>query len=241
MTCRRRYFSASACGSSRVLMIGRLRVVADRHALPDVLGALAQAEGGGLGCLQHLASAADELAGDQERQQHVGDPGELACPHDQVVLMAAVRVTRRVGVVLEEVDVAADALVGQPLLGVDQQVLEHPLACAIVGDQLHEAVAFGGRILRVAADVQVEPRAVAEEHVGAAAPRHHTAEQIARHLVGAQPPMPMKGAGHTEFGLDAHDPPLHLIELTGWFRLAAHQPRRCAGFWPCAARAGACG
>ncbi len=29
MTCSRRYFSASACGSSRVLMIGRLRVVAD--------------------------------------------------------------------------------------------------------------------------------------------------------------------------------------------------------------------
>ncbi|SHW79951.1 Uncharacterised protein [Mycobacteroides abscessus subsp. abscessus] len=29
MTCRRRYFSASACGSSRVLMMGRLRVVAD--------------------------------------------------------------------------------------------------------------------------------------------------------------------------------------------------------------------
>ena len=28
MTCSRRYFSASACGSSRVLMIGRLRVVA---------------------------------------------------------------------------------------------------------------------------------------------------------------------------------------------------------------------
>ena len=29
MTCRRRYFSASAWGSSRVLMIGRLLVVAD--------------------------------------------------------------------------------------------------------------------------------------------------------------------------------------------------------------------
>ncbi len=28
MTCSRRYFSASACGSSRVLMMGRLRVVA---------------------------------------------------------------------------------------------------------------------------------------------------------------------------------------------------------------------
>ena len=43
MTCSRRYFSASACGSSRVLMIGRLRVVALRDALPDVLGALADA------------------------------------------------------------------------------------------------------------------------------------------------------------------------------------------------------
>jgi hypothetical protein len=29
ITWSRRYFSASACGSSRVLMIGRLRVVAD--------------------------------------------------------------------------------------------------------------------------------------------------------------------------------------------------------------------
>ncbi len=29
MTCSRRYFSASACGSSRVLMMGRDRVVAE--------------------------------------------------------------------------------------------------------------------------------------------------------------------------------------------------------------------
>ena len=41
MTCSRRKRSASACGSSRVLMIGRDRVVALRDALPDVLGALA--------------------------------------------------------------------------------------------------------------------------------------------------------------------------------------------------------
>ena len=197
-----------------------------RHALPDVLGALAQAEGGGLGRLQHLARAADQLAGDQERQQHIGDAGELAGPHDQIVLVAAVRVARRVGVVLEQVDVAADALVGQPLLGVDQQVLQHPLAGAVVGDQLHEAVALGGRVLRVAADVEVQPRAVAEEDVGAAAPRHHPAKQIAGDFVGAQPAMAVKGAGHTEFGLDAHDSSLHLIELTGWFRIAAHQPRR---------------
>ena len=156
MTCRRRYFSASACGSSRVLMIGRDRGRRRRHALPDVLGALATGRTSrAFGRLQHLARAADQLAGDQERQQHVGDPGELAGPHDQVVLVAAVRVARRVGVVLEQIDVAADALVGQPLLGVDQQVLEHPLAGAVVGDQLREVVALGGGVLGVAAHVEI--------------------------------------------------------------------------------------
>jgi hypothetical protein len=38
--------------------------------------------------------------------------------------------------------------------------------------------------------------------------------------------MTVKGAGHTEFGFDAHDPPLHLIELTGWFGIATNKPRR---------------
>src|SRR5208283_410428 len=78
--------------------------------LPNVLGALGQAKRRGLGRLQHLSGPADQLAGDQKRQQHIGDPGELAGPHDQVVLVAAVGVARRVGVVLEQVDVAANAL-----------------------------------------------------------------------------------------------------------------------------------
>jgi hypothetical protein len=64
-------------------------------ALPDVLGALAQAVDGAARGLQHLARAADELAGDEEGQQDVGDPGELPCPRDQVVLVAAVRVALR--------------------------------------------------------------------------------------------------------------------------------------------------
>ena len=224
MTCSRRYFSASACGSSRVLMIGRDRGGRARDALPDVLGALAQAERRGLRRLQHLARAADQLAGDQERQQHVGDPGELPGPHDQVVLVAAVGVARGVGVVLEQVDVAADALVGQPLLGVDQQVLEHPLAGAVVGDQLDEVVALGGGVLGVAAHVEVQPRAVAQEDVRAAAPRHDAAEQIPRHLVRAQPAMAVERAGDTEFGLDAHDPSLHTDEPTGCCALAVGKP-----------------
>jgi hypothetical protein len=38
--------------------------------------------------------------------------------------------------------------------------------------------------------------------------------------------MAMERAGDTEFGLDAHDSPLHVIELTGWFPVTARKPRR---------------
>ena len=53
----------------------------------------------------------------------VGELGELAVAAHQVVLVAAVGVARRVGVVLEQVDVAVDPLVAQPALGVDEQPL----------------------------------------------------------------------------------------------------------------------
>ena len=64
MTWRRRYRSASAWGSSRVLMIGRLRVVAERDAFPDVLGPLGDAVHGAPRRLQHLAGAGVDLAAD---------------------------------------------------------------------------------------------------------------------------------------------------------------------------------
>ena len=141
--------------------------------------------------------------------------------------MAAVRVARRVGVVLEQVDVAADALLGEPLLGVDQQLLENPLARPVVVDQLDEVVALGGGVLGVRADVQVQAGTVAEEDVGAPAPRHHPPEQVARDLVRAQSPVPVKGAGHTELGLDTHDSSLHTStvqrEIT---RLERHKTAR---------------
>ena len=63
ITCSRRNRSASACGSSRVLMIGRLRVVALRDALPDVLGPLADAVHRAPRGLQHLAGPGDRAAG----------------------------------------------------------------------------------------------------------------------------------------------------------------------------------
>jgi hypothetical protein len=79
--------------------------------------------------------------------------------------VAAVGVAGRVGVVLEQEDVPADALVGQPTLGVDEQVLQNPLAGLVVGHQLGQRVALRGGVFRVRADVQVEPRTVSKKNV----------------------------------------------------------------------------
>jgi hypothetical protein len=102
---------------------------------------------------------------------------------DQVVLVTAVGVARRVGVVLEQVDVTRDALVVQPLLRVDDESFEDALARLVVRDERLEGVALRGGVLGMRADVEIEPRAVLQEHVGRAAPRHDAAEQVARDLV----------------------------------------------------------
>jgi hypothetical protein len=129
-------------------MIGRRAGGGAGDALPDVLGALADAVDGAARGLQHLAGADDDLPADQERDEDVGEPAELAVPADQVVLVAAVAVAGGVGVVLEQVDVAGDALFGQALLGVDQQALEDPLAALSWTTSSvrssHSAVAYSG-------------------------------------------------------------------------------------------------
>jgi urea transporter len=61
----------------------------------------------------------------------------------EVVLVAAVAVAGRVGVVLEQVDGAADALLAEALLGRLQQALEDALAGLVVHHQVVEAVALG--------------------------------------------------------------------------------------------------
>ena len=60
----------------------------------------------------------DDLAGNEEGDQRVGDAAELAAPGDQVVLVTTVGVAPGIDVVLQHVDAGVDALVGHPLLGV---------------------------------------------------------------------------------------------------------------------------
>ena len=180
-----------------------------RDALPDVLGALRDAVLRAARPVEHLAGPAPDLAGDEERDQHVCHPGELALARHEVVLVATVGVARAVGVVLEQVDVARDALLVQAELGGRQQVLQDALPRLVVGHHLADVVAFGRRVLGVRAHVEVEARAVLEEHVRGAPPVHDAAEQVPRHLVGRQPPLPPEGAGDAVFVLDAEDPSLH--------------------------------
>ena len=187
ITCRRRKRSASAWGSSRVLMIGRLRVVADDTPFPDVLGPLADAVDGAPGGLEHLAGTGEDLAADQERDEDLGVAVEVVVALGQVVLVAAVGVAGRVGVVLEQVDVAADALLAEPGLGPGRPAGRGSTPPPCRGSPGRRWVALGGGVLGVAADVEVEAGPVLQEDVGGAAPADHPAEEVAGDLVGAQP------------------------------------------------------
>ena len=127
-----------------------------RDALPHVVGPLAQAVHRAARGLEHLAGAGDELPRDEERDEPLRQPGELALALDEVVLMAAVGVAGRVGVVLEQVDVAVDPLLLEAPLGVGDEALEDALAGPVVRHELRERVALGRRVLGVAAHVEVQ-------------------------------------------------------------------------------------
>ena len=213
ITCRRRYFSASACGSSRVLMIGPAPGGGRGHALPDVLGPLGDAVHRAAGGLQHLAGPGVDLAGDEERDQHLGVVAEVVAARREVVLVAAVAVAGRVRVVLEEVDDAADPLLAQPLLRRPEELLEDPLPRLVVGDEVEDRVALRGGVLGVRAHVEVEPGSVGQEDVAAPAPRHHPAEEVAGHLVRAQAALAPEGAGDAVLVLQPEDPALHAENL----------------------------
>ena len=107
ITCRRRYFWASQCGSSRVLTIGRLRVVSRPDLLLEEVGPLGELEvdvvaaGRRRPRMPTLPGAGEDLAGDEVRHDVAHDAGEGHGPVHQVVLVGAVGVALAVGVVLQ--------------------------------------------------------------------------------------------------------------------------------------------
>ena len=180
-----------------------------RHPLPDVFRPLRDRIRRSPGRLQHLSGAGVDLAADEERDQDFGVVAEVVVAIGQVVLVAAVRVASRVGVVLEQVDRPADRFLGEALLGRLDELFEDPLPRLVVDDEVVQRVTLGRRVLGVRADVEIEPGAVLQEHVRAASPGHHPAEQVAGDLVGAQPPLSPQRAGDPVLVLEAIDPTLH--------------------------------
>ncbi len=159
--------------------------------------------------LQHLPGARVDLAGDEERDQDVGELREVAFALDEIVLVAAVGVAGAVGVVLEEEHLTPDAFFAQALLGALDEAFENALSGLVVDDEVADRVTLGGGVLGVAADVEIEPGAVLEEDVAGPAPGHDPAEKVAGHLVRAQPALAAQGAGDAVFVLEAEDAAVH--------------------------------
>ena len=132
--------------------------------------------------------------------------------------MAPIGVAGGVGVVLEQEHLAPDTLLPQTLLGAADEAFEDALTRLVVDDEIVDRVALGRCVLGVAADVEVEPGAVLEEHVARATPGHDPPEQIARDLVGAQTPLPAKRAGDPVLVLETEDSTLHTrsVLALGW-------------------------
>src|SRR5690606_28961684 len=158
---------------------------------------------------EHVPRPGEDLPGDEERHQHLGSAREVGPASDQVVLVAAVGVARRVEVVLEQVDAPLDAVGLQPRLRVLGEPDEDALARLVVRDELREVVALRGRVLRVRPHVEVEPGPVGEEDVAGAPPGDDLAEQVARHLLRGEAAPLGRGAGDPELGLEPEDPPDH--------------------------------
>ena len=181
-----------------------------RDLLADVLGALAQAIVKAARRLQHLPGAGEDLARDEEGDEPFGQPLEGHVPADEVVLVAAIGVAGGVRIVLEQQDVAGDAVFPKPLLRLVQQVLDDALARLVVDDEVGDVVALGRGVLGMEARVEIEAGAVLEEDIGVAGARDDLLEQVPRDIVGRQPPLAVQRAGEAVLVLEPEDAPLHL-------------------------------
>src|SRR5207249_2007544 len=177
--------------------------------LADVLGALAQAVVEAARRLQHLAGPGEDLPGDEEGDERLGQPLEADITTDQVVLVAAVGIAGRVRVVLEQQDIPGYSVFPKALLGLVKEILHDALAGLVVDHQLGDVVALRRGVLRVEAGVEVEARAVLQEHIGVAGARDDLLEQVPRDIVRRQAALAVERAGEAVLVLEPEDPALH--------------------------------
>ena len=82
----------------------------------DVLRPLGQEEMGPAGDFQHLARSREDLARDEKRDELLRDFPEIEIAPHQIIFVTAVGVPHRIGVVLENINLADKAFFAQALL-----------------------------------------------------------------------------------------------------------------------------
>src|ERR1039458_7653633 len=101
-------------GSSRVR--SRITMLGSSSMRSRMLVALTKAEGCTPSRLEDLPRSGVDLPAHEERDEHLDKMGEVVPAAREVVLVAAVGVAGRVGVVLDQVDNPADAFLAQAAL-----------------------------------------------------------------------------------------------------------------------------
>ena len=167
------------------ILLGRVRLVArvddaaverglQRNLLLEVVRALGYLEARLLRLLADAdpARADDDLAGDEERDQRLGEVLEVGVARVQVVLVAAVGAALAVDVIFVELQWRARLVLGQhgdlllpQLAYAGGGVVEDDVAGSVVDHGVKSVRAFRAGILRVPV-VDVVARAVGGNHVG---------------------------------------------------------------------------
>ena len=135
-----------------------------------------------LGRLYH-SRPADKLAGNQERQERHAQVFEHHVPANEVILVAAKGVPGGIDVVLKKVDRALVSFFGQSVFCLQGQPVHHAVTGAFMGDELAEAIAFGGGYLRVRADVEVQAAGIDGKDIGRGVLFHDRPKEHARNLI----------------------------------------------------------
>ena len=115
--------------------------------------------------LHYLPGTTDDLSRHQEGNERVCQATKLTLTTDQKVLVAAIGIAGRIGVVLEQIDITGDAFFAEALLRVHEKSLKDSLSCFVVNNGRDDVVTLGSGVFRVTANIKVETCTVAEEDV----------------------------------------------------------------------------
>ena len=180
-----------------------------RHLLRDVLGSLAQV------VLEPRRPPIDvprprqDLTADEEGNERFHQARERRVPGHEIVLVTAVGIPGRVGVVLEHLDPARDLVLREPAVGAPHEILDDAFPRPVVGHEVEEIVALRRRVLRMEARVHVEAGAILQEDVRVARARDELVEEVPGEHLGRQDGLTVPRADGPVLALEAEDPAPH--------------------------------